>query len=45
MRRRRLLVGVAGGAFVTAAARAQNFPAKPLRLIVRWSCGEPPSML
>jgi tripartite-type tricarboxylate transporter receptor subunit TctC len=39
MRRRRLIVGAAGAALVTAAARAQNFPAKPLRLIVPFTPG------
>jgi tripartite-type tricarboxylate transporter receptor subunit TctC len=39
MRRRRLIVSAAGAALVTAAARAQNFPAKPLRLIVPFTPG------
>jgi tripartite-type tricarboxylate transporter receptor subunit TctC len=39
MRRRRLIVGAAGATLVTAAARAQNFPAKPLRLIVPFTPG------
>jgi tripartite-type tricarboxylate transporter receptor subunit TctC len=39
MRRRRLIVGAAGAALVTAAARAQNFPAKPLRLVVPFTPG------
>ena len=38
MRRRSLLAGAAGAAIVTAA-RAQNFPAKPLRLIVPFTPG------
>src|SRR4026209_366888 len=38
MRRRRLLVGAAGAAIVTTA-RAQNFPAKPLRLVVPFTPG------
>jgi tripartite-type tricarboxylate transporter receptor subunit TctC len=38
MRRRSLLAGAAGAAIVTTA-RAQNFPAKPLRLIVPFTPG------
>jgi len=39
MRRRRLLIGATGAAIVTAPARAQTFPAKPLRLIVPFTPG------
>ena len=39
MRRRGLLIGAAGAAIVTVSARAQNFPAKPLRLVVPFTPG------
>jgi len=39
MQRRRLLIGAASASIATAAARAQNFPAKPLRLVVPFTPG------